>query len=264
MIRSQDIAPHLPYLRRYARALTGSQASGDAYVRACLETLVTAPETVSAALPPRVGLYKLFYALWNSTGSRFDGTGAVESGDTEILAERLQRLGSEERQTLLLVALEGFTVGEAAEILGKPEWEVDRLLAQAIQSMATTVATDVLVIEDESIIALDICNIVEGLGHRVVNVASTRKQAVEAARKYRPGLVLADIQLADHSSGIDAVKDILQDAQVPVIFITAYPDRLLTGERPEPTFLISKPFSQDEVRATVSQALLMHSGARVV
>jgi DNA-directed RNA polymerase specialized sigma24 family protein/CheY-like chemotaxis protein len=257
MIRSEVIAPHLPFLRRYARALTGSQTSGDAYVRACLETLVADPSTIPDNMRPRVGLYRLFHTLWNTTGSKLEGAGGPDSG--EAIAARLHRLGSEQRQTLLLSALEGFSNEEIAKILNKPESEVQSLLRDAIESMAGAVATDVLVIEDESIIALDICSIVEALGHRVVKVASTRKQAVEAARQHRPGLVLADIQLADHSSGIDAVNDILADASVPVIFITAYPDRLLTGERPEPTFLISKPFSHDEVKATVSQALLMHA-----
>lgn len=257
MIRSEVIAPHLPFLRRYARALTGNQTSGDAYVRACLETLVADPSTIPDDMRPRVGLYKLFHALWDSTGRKLEGAGDPEAG--EVIAARLQRLGSEQRQTLLLSALEGFSNEEIAKILSKSDREVQELLRDAIESMAGAVATDVLVIEDESIIALDICSIVEALGHRVVKVASTRKQAVEAARQHRPGLVLADIQLADHSSGIDAVNDILADASVPVIFITAYPDRLLTGERPEPTFLISKPFSHDEVKATVSQALLMHA-----
>jgi DNA-directed RNA polymerase specialized sigma24 family protein len=262
MIRSEAIAPHLPFLRRYARALTGNQASGDAYVRACLETLVADPTTISDDVRPRVGLYKLFHTLWDSTGRRLELVGGTELG--EVISARLQRLGSEQRQTLLLSALEGFSNEEIAKILNKSESEIQNLLKDAIQSMAGAVATDVLVIEDESIIALDICSIVEGLGHRVIKVATTRKQAVEAARQHRPGLVLADIQLADQSSGIDAVNDILADASVPVIFITAYPDRLLTGERPEPTFLISKPFSQEEVKATVSQALLMHASGQTV
>ena len=64
-----------------------------------------------------------------------------------------------------------------------------------------------------------------------------------------------DIQLADDSSGIDAVKDILHEFKVPVIFITAFPERLLTGERPEPTFLITKPFQRSTVKAQIAQAL---------
>jgi CheY-like chemotaxis protein len=114
---------------------------------------------------------------------------------------------------------------------------------------------DVLIIEDEPIIAMDIESIVRDLGHNVTGVAVTRDEAVSQARKSPPGLVLADIQLADDSSGIDAVKDILGEFSVPVIFITAFPERLLTGTRPEPTFLITKPFQRSTVKAAISQAL---------
>ena len=76
-------------------------------------------------------------------------------------------------------------------------------------------------------------------------------------------MVLADIQLADGSSGIDAVNEILHSRfEVPVIFITAYPERLLTGERPEPTFLITKPFLPDMVKALVSQALFFETRSK--
>lgn len=79
----------------------------------------------------------------------------------------------------------------------------------------------------------------------------------------RPGLVLADIQLADGSSGLDAVDDILGLGDVPVIFITAYPERLLTGNRPEPTYLVTKPFQEATVRAAISQALFFKSSRPV-
>ena len=95
------------------------------------------------------------------------------------------------------------------------------------------------------------------MGHNVVGIATTRTEAVDLARKSPPDLVLADIQLADGSSGIDAVKDILADITAPVIFITAFPERLLTGQRPEPTFLISKPFREETVKTTISQALFL-------
>ena len=79
---------------------------------------------------------------------------------------------------------------------------------------------------------MDIQAVVERLGHRVVGVARTRAQALREAQRTRPGLILADIQLADGSSGLDAVNDILGSFEVPVVFITAYPERLLTGDKP--------------------------------
>lgn len=108
-------------------------------------------------------------------------------------------------------------------------------------------------------IAMDLESIVEGLGHRVMGVARTHAEALKSIAKEKPGLVLADIQLADGSSGLDAVNDMLGSFQVPVIFITAYPDRLLTGERPEPAFLITKPYVEDQVRSAVSQAMFFSS-----
>jgi CheY-like chemotaxis protein len=96
-----------------------------------------------------------------------------------------------------------------------------------------------------------------------VGIARTKDEALELYRKEKPRMVLADIQLADGSSGIDAVNEILQDDTVPVIFITAFPERLLTGERPEPTFLVTKPFNPDMVKALISQALFFEEAAQV-
>ncbi|MFN3280942.1 MAG: response regulator [Tabrizicola sp.] len=91
----------------------------------------------------------------------------------------------------------------------------------------------VLVIEDEAIIAMDHSAIHEGMGHRVTATTRTQREAVRLAAADRPDLILADIQLADNSSGIEAVNEILlQFGDIPVIFITAFPERLLTGDRP--------------------------------
>jgi CheY-like chemotaxis protein len=108
---------------------------------------------------------------------------------------------------------------------------------------------------------MDLEALVEGLGHSVVGNARTHDEAVTMARRERPGLILADIRLADGSSGLEAVNDILTTFEVPVIFITAYPESLLTGERPEPTFLIAKPFREEMVKAVISQALFFDNAA---
>lgn len=261
MTRSEAIAPHLPFLRRYARALTGSQSSGDCFVRACLEAIVAQPALLPPDLSPRIALYKVFHSIWASVDV------AVRADSPPVEAEpsaqaRIDRLVPQQRQALLLTALEGLSVDDVAIILDRTPNDVRNLVGSAVEDIAQDIATDVLIIEDEPVIALDLSNIVEELGHRVTHVAATRKDAVSAARKKRPGLVLADIQLADNSSGIDAVKDILGDASIPVIFITAYPERFLTGERPEPAFLITKPYMPDSVKAAVSQALFFYSSAR--
>ncbi|AQR60370.1 response regulator [Brevundimonas sp. LM2] len=249
------LAPHLPYVRRYARALTGDQATGDNYVRVALEALAAGERQLSPDMTPRVALYHVFHAIWSSTGAQLEDTSGLESSDA---SSRLMRIAPKSRQAFLLTALEGFTPSEAAQILSADAHGVERLIADAQAEIDAELATDVLIIEDEAIISADIESLVRELGHNVTATATTHDEAVDAVARHRPGLVLADIQLADGSSGIDAVKDILKRFDVPVIFITAFPERLLTGERPEPTFLITKPFQPETVKAAISQALFFH------
>lgn len=249
------LAPHLPYVRRYARALTGDQTTGDHYVRVALEALAAGERSLDAALSPRVALYRVFHAIWLSSGAQLEARADEASDDA---SQRLMRIAPRSRQAFLLTALEGFTPTEAAQILDCDFGEVERLIADAQSEIDAELATEVLIIEDEPVIAADIEALVRELGHDVIDIAATRGEAVDAVARKTPGLVLADIQLADGSSGIDAVKDILARLDVPVIFITAFPERLLTGERPEPTFLITKPFQPETVKAAIGQALFFH------
>ena len=105
-------------------------------------------------------------------------------------------------------------------------------------------------------------DVVFNWGDPVIGVARTHSDAVALAKNKKPGLILADIQLADGSSGLDAVNELLRTFEVPVVFITAYPERFLTGERPEPAFLISKPFQPAMVSAVASQALFFQRNSR--
>ena len=253
---SKEIAPHLPYLRRYARALSGSQKSGDAYVISTLESLVADPSSFPSQFGGRVGLYRVFTKLWSSISlnQKPDEIGAFEASSSSA-HKNIGALTPRSRQAFLLKTVEGFSDADVAAILDVTLQEVEQLTAEAGREIAQRVATDVLIIEDEAVIAADIEFMVGDLGHRVIGIARTHAEAVALVRNKKPGLVLADIHLADGSSGLDAVNEILLQFDVPVIFITAYPERLLTGERPEPAFLISKPYKVDAVKATISQAL---------
>ena len=255
MSLGQELAPHLPFLRRYARALTGSQAHGDAFVRATLEAIVAKPDEFPRDVDPRLGLYKTFHAIWSTANIEEGEDPGPPSGAESIAHARLSRITPLSRQALLLTSLEGFSSDDAGYLIGASPQDVDSLVAEALEEIERQTLADVLIIEDEPIIAMDIETIVRDLGHNVTGVAVTRDEAVAQARQNPPGLVLADIQLADDSSGIDAVKDILAEFSVPVIFITAFPERLLTGTRPEPTFLITKPFQRSTVKAAIAQAL---------
>ena len=261
MSLSATIAPHLPFLRRFSRAVSGSQASGDAHVAAVLEAIIADTSIFPKASTDRVALYKVFAQLFTSINLAIPNEQPASAWERRAAAN-LASIAHRARQAFVLVAVEGFSDEQAAEILGVDETEFRNLLTEASEEISRQVATDILIIEDEPLIAMDIEEMVESLGHRVVGTARTHKEAIGLFNKTQPKMVLADIQLADGSSGIDAVNEILASTAVPVIFITAFPERLLTGERPEPAFLVTKPFNPDMVKALISQALFFDRQAK--
>lgn len=248
------IAPNLPYLRRFSRALTGNQSSGDAYVVALLEALIADTSQFELEINPRTALYRAFCNLWESVSLNLRNNDSG-LGWEETAQRKLSSIAPKAREAFLLTAVEGFTHEEVSIILGTSAAQTMALLEEASETIVKQVATDVMIIEDEPIIAMDLESILESLGHNVLGVARTEKEALHMATEKRPKLILSDIQLADGSSGIDAVNKIIANFTVPVVFITAFPERLLTGDRPEPAFLITKPFLPDMVKAVISQAL---------
>ena len=260
MSLSTRIAPHLAYLRRYSRAVTGSQTSGDAYVAAMLEMLIADVSIFPEASSDRIGVFALYARSFSSLQVAIEPTASPFAWEQRT-SGNLARVSPLARQAFLLSALEGFSRTEVGEILDVAPDDAGLLLSRASEEISRQVATDVLIIEDEPLIAMDIEHMVQSLGHRVTGIARTRDEALALFRADPPGLVLADIQLADGSSGIDAVNEILTTSTIPVIFITAFPDHLLTGERPEPAFLVTKPFNEDMVKALISQALFFNENA---
>jgi DNA-directed RNA polymerase specialized sigma24 family protein len=252
---AQTVAPELPYLRRFARALTGSQESGDSYVVAMLEALVADASAFRSDLAPKLAVYKAFIDVWSAMPANLHTAPVPDGGIAEAADRRIETLTPKTRQAFLLAGLEGFSAADIGQIMGFTTAEVTDLLDAAGREISEQIAARVLIIEDEPLIAMDIEALVTEIGHSVIGTAATRTTAADLAEKTRPELILADIQLADGSSGIDAVNDILKTINVPVIFITAYPERLLTGQRAEPTFLVTKPFRPEMVKAIISQAL---------
>ena len=248
---SRQIGRHAPYLRRYARALTGSQAKGDGLVQGAMEGLLSGRISLPEQLPVRPALYAALHETWLQSD---DGAAAGATGADQ----HLQTLSSDERAALLLTTMEGFSAPEAADIMGCSAARLEELLSTGEGALRRQLAARVLIIEDEPIIGLDLTRLARELGHTVVGVAATRSEAVALAQQAEPGLVLADVRLADGSSGMDAAADILRSFDIPVIFITAFPEHLLTGDRPEPAFLITKPFREDAVQALIGQALFFH------
>lgn len=211
------------------------------------------PALIEGADDTKLGVFALFHRLQEPFGSLDE---QPEGGSvSERLKESLTEMAPVQRQVLLLTVLEGFTVSDAAEILVIDVEKAERSLTEARHELQRVASVRVLVIEDEAVIALDVADIVRNAGHEVVGIAATEKAAVELAKKHSPHLVLADIQLRGSDSGISAVKEIMQAMTVPVIFVTGYPERLLTGTQLEPAFVISKPFDPDLLRAAIAQAL---------
>jgi len=259
---STVIAANLPYLRRYARALTGSQTTGDAYAAATLEAILEDTSIFDQTGNAKVALFSAFHLVWASAGAPL---GEPDSRLSEKAQNHMAQLTPNTREALLLHAIEGFTQEEIGVIMQIESAEASELIEIAQREMANSVAGKVMIIEDEAIIAMDISAIVKEMGHSITGIARTRTEAVTLASSDKPDLILADIQLADNSSGIDAVNDILkQFDDVPVIFITAFPERLLTGQKHEPAFLITKPYHEDQVRSAVSQAMFFASTETLV
>jgi DNA-directed RNA polymerase specialized sigma24 family protein/CheY-like chemotaxis protein len=256
-----QVASALPYLRRHARALTGSQTSGDRYAAATLEALLQDRALLDGQpAGPRVALFRLFYSIWQSSGATLEPEDEPADGPRGRALGHLARLTPNSREALLLHSVEGFDEEDIAAIMGQSPQSVAQLIDRARLDMHDLVRGNVLIIEDEAMIALDLEAIVTGLGHRVTGIARTRDEAVRHGRDSPPDLVLADIRLADQSSGIDAVRALLAAfPDMPVIFVTGFPEHLLTGERPEPAFLIAKPFTSDQVASAVSQAMFFAS-----
>lgn len=251
---SQAISAQVPYLRRFARALTGNQQGGDAYVLAALESIVAEPGSIKEGPELRANLYRIFLKVWESMpmNGHVDRSG---SGEEAGVQRNLDAISLRPRIAFLLSALEGFSNSEIAVALSVPEGDIASLIDKAGSEIADQIRTDVLIIEDEPFIALDLQQLVGDLGHNIVGIARTHSEAIDLVSKGRPGLILADIQLADGSSGLEAVNQILEAFSVPVIFVTAYPERFLTGAPPEPAFLVTKPFSVESLKAVISQAL---------
>ncbi|BBK43316.1 two-component response regulator [Allostella vacuolata] len=251
------IAAQLPFMRRHARALTGSQETGDGFVKRALQQIVAKAEAGSGPLT-RADLFRCLHnVLGPQTVPPRAEEGTLSGGDPvqRRLEQRVGQLPRRFREALLLVHTEGLPRSEAAHVLDVTPDALSRLLDEAWAALKEEAPARVLIIEDEAVIALDIAGIVTEMGHQVAGVAARSDQAVELARTGSPSLILADIQLEDGNTGIAAVEAILRTVALPVVFVTAFPERLLTGERVEPVFIVSKPFEPEVLQIAVSQAL---------
>lgn len=258
------VEDYLPHLRRYARALSGGQAAGDTLAVHTLEKIASDVGLVDTTVEPKIALLKIFHTVWLDSDRAYQVSPANADLLEQKAQQRLQRLTPRAREAFLLRMLESIGIDGIAIILNVSAQEAKDLIDIGIAEMQSDIVSKVLIVEDEAVIVQDLCGIIEDMGHQIAGTARTFDEAMKLSNDLDFEIVLADIMLADGTSGIDVVASILDDhKETPIIFITAYPEKLLTGERPEPTYLIAKPFDEEQVRSAVSQALFFASSAAI-
>lgn len=250
----QEIEEQLPYLRRYARAMSGSRDLGDRMAEQALLTFLRDDEALPEGCDLRVVLFRALQDARGAANYQLEDTfenAALIQGN-----RHLARLTPGSRDAFLLSAFEQFTHQEIATIMRRAPDDIEGLIAVAREDLSNMITGRILVIEDELAVANELSEIVMEMGHSVIGSAPTKEDALEIVEQVEPDLILSDIQLANGGSGIKAVSEILRSyPMTPVIYITGYPERLLTGKGPEPAFLVTKPYSPDQVRSAVSQAM---------
>ncbi|HZA67991.1 MAG TPA: response regulator [Geminicoccaceae bacterium] len=256
-INTENVLRHVPHLRRHARLLSGSKDVGDEYVRIALELIVAEPERMQGG-DERILLFRAFHAVWSALNES-DRRRSVDAITIEDrLDQGLAALAPVERRVLLLAVVEQMSLEQVAQIL---DLDVDtgrRHLAEARASLRHEVELPVLIIEDEPMIAIELSQIVREMGLSVSGTAARQDDAVvaaDAAGDEKLGLVLADIQLQDTGNGIGAAQQILERYNVPIVFVTGFPERLLTGSGLEPAFVVAKPFDAESLKVTIAHAL---------
>ncbi|MEO1659376.1 MAG: response regulator [Pseudomonadota bacterium] len=227
----------VPYLRRYARAVTGDTRTGDACVEAVLETVLTL-----------------------SLESDFEASQYDREGLYRLLDQELNQLSDSDaaraRRALLLVSVERLPAVMACRILGVRANVLTEMLELAERDFAQMTATRMLIIEDEPLIAAQLKRIAQSLGHTVVGIAMTANDAVSLGREHEPDIILCDIHLQGGSLGTDAIAELKLPDDIPVVYITAYPEQYLSTTNQGPSYLITKPFDPDYLKAVIGHALI--------
>lgn len=244
----------LPELRRYAFELTGSRRTGDDLVEACIRDAVQAPDRLDGRWPRR-SLYRLFHQVHPSVPISPTRDQALPDNAERVL-DYLLGLPLPDRAILALHASLAFPDEDIAAILGLPHEEVRANLATTRRRLARAELARVLIIEDDYILASDIAHALEQGGQGVCGPAATYEEAIRCASENAPGLVLADVQLRDgQRAGIEAADAIARKHAAPVVFLTAYPERVVTQGASRPSSVLSKPIDYRLLRSTIARSL---------
>jgi len=247
--RTRHLMEHLPYLRRYARALTGSPARGDALVTRALEWYLESDDAGTEAEPLRHALYRRLNALQDEAGA------ASASPVSHPVEAALATLEEADRRVYLLVNLEDVSVADAAALLDIPAEEAAERLSRARETVRAHLQAVILVVEDDAIIAADLSETVRGMGHLVCGNATTMDEALMLAAEHTPTLALMDIRLAEGDNGVEVARELRRQRFLPVIFVTAFPDELAKRGLEYLGPVIPKPFTRDQIEQAITRAV---------
>ena len=242
--------PPLGVLRQLSRAVLADRLVGDELMRLTMARVDLDPSASSANV---ADLAQTFVRSWR-TAARSQGATRPMLFSDASLTDALPPPPSDGRLALILVDVLGFSPAEAVRIVGSSE-PPNVLLAAAREALTVKGSARAVIVEDEPLIAADLRAILERIGVEVAGEARSADDAVRVASAVGPDIILADYNLAGRATGLDAVVRIKQSNDCPVVFITGYPDRVLQGEEVEPDFVISKPYTADNVRAAVVHCL---------
>jgi CheY-like chemotaxis protein len=257
--QADHLMAHLPFLRRYARALAGSTEKGDMLVAQVVESTLSEPARYGLDREPAAATRLPLYALLNRAADETEPEDpALPPGDAvHPIESALARLPEEQRRLYLLVRLEGLSVVQAAEVMGIPHEAARAALASSQDAMREQLVANILIVEDDAIIAYDLSETVLSMGHRVAGTAASMEEALETAARTQPTLALMDLRLAHGGSGIATAQALREKSSLPIIFVTAFAEELRRRGLDHLGPVIRKPFTRDQIERAITQAVFM-------
>ncbi|WP_084418525.1 response regulator [Henriciella litoralis] len=232
----------LPDLRRFSRALTGTQEAGDALVSEAVRLLSNRSQELVEHFCSRPRLFGLVSSILDSR---------------TFLAFNPERADSPGRRAVLMQDVFGFTEEDARSALQLAS-DNYRMLLQAARLPASGLEpARIVILEDQFLIAADEEILLKSHGHDVVGVCATAEEALEIVKSESPDIVICDIDLgAGNPTGLDFAKSVPPEARCAFVFVTGHPATLCQGHPGEPAYLVSKPYDPAVLATIVYQALL--------
>jgi DNA-directed RNA polymerase specialized sigma24 family protein/CheY-like chemotaxis protein len=257
--QARRLMAQLPYMRRYGRALTGSTTSGDDLVTRAVEAALSEPERYNLESDDepvtRRRLYTLLNQLFDSNPGANPGATASSGEPGHPIETALSSLPERERRVFLLVSLEELSTPHAADVMGVAADEARDALGRAQNAMREQLVANILIVEDDAIIAYDLTETVLGMGHKVCGTAATMEEALAAAAANQPSLALMDLRLAHGGSGITTAQALRETRALPIIFVTAFAEELKQRGLDYLGPVIKKPFTREQIERAITQAV---------